>query len=41
MANEILETKQTTSLQALMLCFNIARREKLLPDDRIPFALLI
>jgi hypothetical protein len=34
MANEIIETKRTTGLQALMLCFNIARREKLLPDDR-------
>ena len=41
MASEIFETKQTTGLQALILCFNIARREKLLPDDRIPFALLI
>ena len=34
MANDILEKKQTSGLQALMLCLNIARREKLLPDDR-------
>ena len=36
MAKDILEKKQTSGLQALMLCLNIARREKLLPDDRTP-----
>ena len=35
MANDILEKKQTSGLQAFMLCLNIARREKLLPDDGI------
>src|SRR5579871_5441672 len=34
MANDILEKKQTSELQVFMLCLNIARRSKLLPDDR-------
>ena len=34
MATDILEKKHTSGLQAFMLCLNIARREKLLPDDR-------
>jgi hypothetical protein len=41
MANDIIEKKQTSGLQAFMLCLNIARREKLLPDDRILLPLCV
>ena len=34
MARDITEKKQTVGLQALMVCFNIGRRNNVLPDDR-------
>lgn len=34
MANDIFAKKETSELQIFMLCLNIARRSKLLPDDR-------
>jgi hypothetical protein len=33
MANDILDKKQTTGLQAFMLCLNIAKRNNLLSED--------
>ena len=35
MADDVIRKKQADGLQALILCLNIARKEKLLPDDRI------
>jgi hypothetical protein len=35
MTNDILTKEQTSGLQALMVCCNIAQRNNLLPEDRI------